>query len=265
MAGATRIVPQDVPSVRPRLTRSRLRYGLTRRCGGTIVNILTNSRFALNLDPPAPGAVIGTLLNYRGVLAARAAEFEGKPYVAPPRAPVLYVKPANTWIGGGEPIPLPAGVDAVEGGASLAIVVGRTATRVPASRAHEVVGGYAVVNDVSEPHASVYRPAVRQRCRDGFCAIGAVVSAQEVAAPDALRIRVLVNGRIATVNTTANLVRGIAQLIADVTDFMTLLPGDLLLTGVPEGMPLLRDGDRVRIEIDDLPPLENPVALEARG
>jgi 5-oxopent-3-ene-1,2,5-tricarboxylate decarboxylase/2-hydroxyhepta-2,4-diene-1,7-dioate isomerase len=215
-------------------------------------------------DPvPTFGAVIGTLLNYRGAVAARAREFGEKPYLAPPRGPVLYVKPANTWIGAGAPIPLPKDVDAVEAGASLAIVIGSTATRVPAARALDFVGGYAIVNDVCEPHASVYRPAIRQRCRDGFCVIGpSSVSRRVALTPDALRLRVYVNGRVAAENTTANLVRPIAQLIADVTEFMTLSPGDLLLSGVPEGMPLLHAGDTVRIEIDGLGTLENPVVRE---
>lgn len=218
----------------------------------------------LNSDLPTSGTVIGTLLNYRGALAARRAEFGEKPYVAPPRAPVLYVRPANTWNTAGAPIALPQGMDAVEAGASLAIVIGHTATRVPAARARDFVAGYAIVNDVCEPHASVYRPAIRQRCRDGFCVIGSRVPSHTVpAAPDALRIRVFVNDRLEAENTTANLVRSIAQLIADVTEFMTLSPGDLLLSGVPDGMPLLRPGDMARVEIDGLGALENPVLREA--
>lgn len=220
----------------------------------------------METDLPTAGTVIGTLLNYRGALAARMTEFGEKPYLAPPRAPVLYVRPANTWNAAGLPIALPQGMDAVEAGASLAIVIGRTATRVPAVRARDFVGGYAIVNDVCEPHASVYRPAVRQRCRDGFCVIGSRVPSQAMpAAPDALRIRVFVNDRLAAENTTANLVRPIAHLIADVTEFMTLSPGDLLLSGVPDGMPLLRPGDAVRVEIDGLGALENSLVRETRA
>jgi 5-oxopent-3-ene-1,2,5-tricarboxylate decarboxylase/2-hydroxyhepta-2,4-diene-1,7-dioate isomerase len=204
----------------------------------------------LRANLPTPGTVIGTLLNYRGALAARAAEFRAAPYGAPPHAPVLYVKPANTWIGGGDAIPLPADVEAVEAGASLAIAIGAVATRVPAARALDVVAGYAIVNDVCVPHASVFRPAIRQRCRDGFCAIGPTLARDD--SPHALGVRVFVNHRLAAENTTANLVRPVAQLVADVTEFMTLSPGDLLLTGVPEGMPLLYAGDRVCVEIDGL-------------
>ena len=141
------------------------------------------------------------------------------------------------------PIALPQGMDAVEAGASLAIVIGRTATRVPAVRARGFRRGL-------RDRQRRLRTA-RQRLSPGGPAAlsrwllrrsGRACSSQaRTAAPDALRIRVFVNGRIAAENTTANLVRPIAQLIADVTEFMTLSPGDLLLSGVPDGMPLLRD------------------------
>jgi len=210
---------------------------------------------------PTDGVVVGTLLNYRGALAALGDEVRAKPYLAPPVAPILYLKPANTWLADGTPIPLPAGVAELEAGAALGIVIGRTAARVRVADALSHVLGYTIVNDVCEPHASVYRPAIRQRCRDGFCPIGPwIVARDEVGAPDALALRVFVNGECRANNTTANLIRPVARLIADVTAFMTLAEGDVLLAGVPEGMPRIRAGDRVRIEIDRIGALENPVA-----
>lgn len=211
-------------------------------------------------DIPTGGTVVGTLLNFRGALAALGAAVNGPPYLAPPRAPILYVKPANTWIAHGAPIPLPAGVPELEMGATLGVVIARTACRVPADRALGFVHGYTIVNDVSEPHASVYRPAIRQRCRDGFCAIGPwVVASADLPSPDGLSMRVLVNGELRCTNTTANLIRPVAQLVADVTDFMTLNEGDVLLVGTPENAPRAGAGDRVRIEIDGIGALENAV------
>jgi 5-oxopent-3-ene-1,2,5-tricarboxylate decarboxylase/2-hydroxyhepta-2,4-diene-1,7-dioate isomerase len=212
---------------------------------------------------PTVGTIYGALLNFRGALAALGDAVSAPPYATPPHAPILYVKPANTWIPYGARIPLPPGVPQLLMGATLGVVIGRTACRVPVGRALEFVRGYAVVNDVCEPHASVYRPAIRQRCRDGFCAIGPwIVDRDAVPAPDALALRVFVNGTLRCANTTANLVRPVAWLIADVTQFLTLAEGDVLLVGTPENVPLAGSGDLVRIEIDGVGALENTVEAE---
>ena len=114
-------------------------------------------------DVPTRGTVFATLFNYRGVLAAL-----GKPLEQAPSAPVLYVKPANTWIPYGAPIALPAEVAAIEVGATLGVVIGSTASRVPIDRALAHVAGYTVVNDIGEPCIGVEVPTPRQRC-DRFC------------------------------------------------------------------------------------------------
>ena len=217
-------------------------------------------------DVPTRGTVFGTLLNYRGALAALGSAVDAAPYEAPPRAPVLYIKPANTWTPCGASIVLPTAVAAAEMGAALGIVIGTTACRVREEDALDFVAGYTVVNDVCEPHTSLHRPAIRQRCRDGFCAIGPwVIARQEVASADALRVRVLINGALASQNTTANMIRPIAKLIADVSEFMTLAAGDVLLAGVPENAPHARAGDRVRIEIEGVGALENSLIAERRS
>lgn len=213
-------------------------------------------------EPPR-GAVYGVLLNYRGALAALGDAVHAPPYKAPPRAPVLYVKPANTWTEPGAGIPVPRGVDALAMGATLALAIGRTATRVRRADALAFVEGYAVVNDVSVPHTSFHRPAVRAQCRDGFCAIGPVVAAARAGNAEARGVRVWINDALVQQNSTANLIRPAATLLEDVTAFMTLAPGDLLLVGVPENAPLARRGDRVRVEIDGLPALENTLVDEA--
>jgi 5-oxopent-3-ene-1,2,5-tricarboxylate decarboxylase/2-hydroxyhepta-2,4-diene-1,7-dioate isomerase len=209
------------------------------------------------------GTVYGVLLNYKGALAALGDAVNKPPYKAPPKAPVLYIKPANTWICDGAPIPVPEDVEALQMGAALGVVIGRTACRVPAESALDCVAGYTVVNDVSVPHESFYRPSIRFKCRDGFCPISAaIVDRARVPDPDALRARVFVDGALRQENTTANLVRSTARLIADITEFMTLEPGDVLLTGVPENAPLARAGQRVAIEIEGVGRLENPLVAE---
>ncbi|HET7627629.1 MAG TPA: fumarylacetoacetate hydrolase family protein [Bacillales bacterium] len=211
-------------------------------------------------DVPVTGTVYGTLLNYKGELAALGDAVHEAPYKAPPRAPVLYVKPANTLIGHGMPIPLPAGVERLAMGAALGLVIGRTATRVSEAEALAHVAGYTVVNDVSIPHESVYRPAVKEKARDGFCPVGPWVAERDaVADPDGVELRVYVNDELRQTATTADLLRPAARLLADVTEFMTLSAGDVLLVGVPAGAPLAGDGDRVRIEVDGVGVLENPI------
>jgi len=220
---------------------------------------------SIDWDVPTRGTVFGSLLNYRGALAALGSAVDAPPYQAPPQAPVLYIKPANTWAPWGAQIVLPSALAAVEIGAALGIVIGSTACQVPERDALDCVAGYTIVNDVCEPHASLHRPAIRQRCRDGFCPIGPwVIERHEVPSPDALRFRVLINGALAAENTTANLIRPVARLIADITEFMTLAAGDILLAGVPENAPRARAGDRVRIEIDGVGALENSFVGERR-
>ena len=206
----------------------------------------------------ASGTVIGTLLNFRGVLEGLGEQVNRAPYNAPPRAPVLYLKPENTWGLNGAAIALPDDVPAVEVGATLGVVIGHTASRVSIGRALEFVAGYTIVNDLTVPHESVFRPAIKARCRDGFCPMGpALVPRESIANPDALGIRVYVNGELRQQNDTRNLVRSVARLLVDVTEFMTLAAGDILLVGVPESSPVATAGDRVAVEIDGLGRLEN--------
>jgi 5-oxopent-3-ene-1,2,5-tricarboxylate decarboxylase/2-hydroxyhepta-2,4-diene-1,7-dioate isomerase len=205
---------------------------------------------------PVHGAVYGTLLNDRAALDALGDAVHAPPYKAPPKAPVLYLKPRNTLAGHRARVVVPDNTVGVEVGASLGIVIGRTATRVSADRASDYIAGYTLVADLSVPHASVYRPSVRFRARDGFCVVGpAVVAARHVATPDNLTIGVSLNGTAALTASTASSVRNVAQLLADVTDFMTLSAGDVLTLGVPHGSPRAHVGDTAALSIGDWPPL----------
>lgn len=217
-------------------------------------------------DVPTHGMVVGTLLNDRGALAALGDAVHAAPYGAPPQSVALYIKPKNTWTPCGVAVVLPANVREVEIGATLGIVIGTTACRVEEARALEFVAGYTIINDICEPHASVFRPALRERCRDGFCPIGPwIIARQEVGTPDALDTRVFVNGELRLTHSSANHIRSVARLIADVSEFMTLNPGDVLMAGVPGNSPRARAGDRVRIEIDRVGALENVILAEGRS
>jgi 5-oxopent-3-ene-1,2,5-tricarboxylate decarboxylase/2-hydroxyhepta-2,4-diene-1,7-dioate isomerase len=204
------------------------------------------------------GAVYGVLLNHTSALAEMGPKAAEPPYNAAPRAPVLYVKPRNTLALSGDEVVIPAGMMELEIGACLGLVVGRTACHVAAPDAPEYVAGYLIVNDVSVPHDTFYRPSIRLKARDGFCPLGpAVVARAQIRDPDALTLRVYVDGALAQTSRTADLVRSAATLMADVTEFMTLAPGDVLALGVARPCPRVRAGQSVDIVVDGLGTLSN--------
>ena len=212
------------------------------------------------------GTVYGVALNVRSELEGLGEALSQPPYGKPPVAPVLYIKPPNTYLDDGGLVPVPDGVEALEVNATLAVVIGRTATRVPEAQALDFVEGYTVAIDVCIPHANLHRPAIRQRCRDGFLPIGPQLSPRdEVADPDALEVIVAVNGRQAIRWTTAELVRPVARLIAEITDFMTLNVGDVLLVGLPPNGPLAQVGDEVQAEIQAVGRLSCTLTAEMAG
>ena len=219
--------------------------------------------FALPSGLPATrGTVYGTLLNHRDALAALGEQVHAAPYKAPPKAPVLYIKPRNTWAEPGAAVEVPADAPELEMGATLGLVIGRTACRVSEADALGHVAGYVVMNDISVPHAAVYRPSMRFKCRDGFCPIGPVVPASASIDPDVLAITVAIDGTVVQRSSTAGLIRPVAKLLADVTEFMTLHPGDVLAVGVAAGSPRARAGQQVRITIEGVGELKHTLVAE---
>ena len=211
------------------------------------------------------GTVYGTLLNHRSALAELGAKTAQPPYNAPPRAPVLYVKPRNTLAVSGDAVEIPAGMSELEVGPCLGLVIGRTACRVPKEGALQHVAGYLIVNDVSVPHDTFYRPSIRFKARDGFCPLGpAVVSREAIVDPDAVTLRTYVDGLLVQTSSTADLARSAARLLADVTEFMTLIPGDVLALGVAWPAPRVRAGQCVDIVADVLGTLSNDFVVAAR-
>ncbi|MDN7862036.1 fumarylacetoacetate hydrolase family protein [Burkholderia multivorans] len=219
--------------------------------------------------PPLPvaiGTVYGALLNERAALAALGDAVHAAPYGRPPQAPVLYIKPANTHAPDGAAVVVPAGVEALEIGASVAVVFARRATRVPAARALDYVHGFTLASDVSVPHPDYYRPAVRFKCRDGFCPLGpAIVPAGALADVDAIALSVRIDGEVVARTSTATLIRPVRELIADISAFMSFDAGDVLLLGVAGGAPHARAGSTVEIAADGVGTLRHTlVAEEAR-
>ena len=193
------------------------------------------------------GTVYGTLLNFRGEIATLSAQMTQPPYKAPPRAPVLFVKTANTWSASGAPVPVPAHVPQVEVGATIAIVMGSAAGVE-----------YVLMNDISVPHASFFRPPVKFKCLDGFLGVGA----QRVRPGPAfdvtkLKLEVRINDQLCQTIDFSHMVRSATQLRTDVAEFMSLREGDVLMLGsdcLPGGgRPLARVGDRIDISVPGMP------------
>jgi 5-oxopent-3-ene-1,2,5-tricarboxylate decarboxylase / 2-hydroxyhepta-2,4-diene-1,7-dioate isomerase len=213
--------------------------------------------------PPWPnGQVCGAVLNYRADLEGLGDRLRAAPYLAPPEAPVLYLKPRNTWIADGDPIPLPAPEVRLCVGTTLGLVFGRTCVRATEASAAEFITGLCVINDVCLPHELIFRPAIRERCRDGFCPIGAVAGMRPGGLAVERRLRTYINGELRAEWHTSQCVRSAARLIEDVSAFMTFRPGDILMLGTPRDMPIALTGDRVVAEVEGIGRLENPITAQ---
>jgi 5-oxopent-3-ene-1,2,5-tricarboxylate decarboxylase/2-hydroxyhepta-2,4-diene-1,7-dioate isomerase len=206
------------------------------------------------------GVVYGALVNHAPQLAALGEAAHAAPYKAPPAHTVLQVRPRNTLCGPGSAVAVPG---PVELGVSLGVVIGRTACRVAAEDALGVVAGYLIAAELGLPCESHYRPAVRFKARDGFTVLGPVVPAAEVDDPDQLATWVLVDGEGHHQGSTAGRVRGVAELIAAVTEFMTLQPGDVLLLGADTPAPQAAAGAAVTLGIAGLGSLSFTLVAEA--
>lgn len=214
------------------------------------------------------GTVYGTLLNFPRERDALGERMSAAPYKAPPSAPVLYLKPANTWTPHGRPIALPADAREVWVGATIAMVIGPQALVPAPHSAIECVAGYVLMNDLSLPQPNLFRPPVRFNCIDGFLGIGPeVVPAEHAGDPAAFTLEVRLDGELVQSLSFAELVRSAPQLLADVSEFMTLHPGDVLMLGsdvLDGGVRLTaRPGQRIDLDAPGFPTLSNTLATES--
>lgn len=201
------------------------------------------------------GKIVGIGLNY----ADHAAE-SGMPA---PAEPVLFLKATSSLAGAFDDVPLPPGATKVDWEVELAVVIGRTARAVDAAAALDHVAGYAVFNDISERAFQLERGGQWDKGKgcDGFGPLGPwLVTADEVPDPQALRLWLEVDGQRRQDGTTASMIFPVRELIAYVSRFMTLHPGDVIATGTPAGVGLgqrpspvfLRPGQVMRLGIDGL-------------
>ncbi|MDP9636902.1 2-keto-4-pentenoate hydratase/2-oxohepta-3-ene-1,7-dioic acid hydratase in catechol pathway [Rhodococcus fascians] len=205
------------------------------------------------LAPILASKVIAIGKNY----AAHAAEMGGEA----PETPVIFIKPNTSIVGPGAAIVLPPSSNEVHYEGELAIVIGRPCKDVPASKAYDVVLGYTVANDVSaRDHQKHDGQWTRAKGHDTFCPLGPWIETS--LDPSDLEIKTEVDGVVKQQSRTSLLLHDIPKIIEWVSAVMTLLPGDVILTGTPEGVGPITDGDSVSITVEGIGTLTNPVAAK---
>ena len=211
-----------------------------------------------------PGKIIAIGLNY-----VDHAEETGSPI---PEKPLVFAKYPNTVIGPGDAIRIPPITEQVDYEAELAVIIGRRTKGVSAAEALEHVFGYTNANDVSSRDLQFSEGGqwTRSKSIDTFCPLGPyLVTRDEVPDPQNLYIRAILNGEVVQDGTTSDMIFSVAELISFLSTGMTLVPGDIIITGTPPGVGMARDpqvclkaGDEVSIEIEGLGTLTNPVEAE---
>ncbi|MBC8948663.1 MULTISPECIES: fumarylacetoacetate hydrolase family protein [Xenorhabdus] len=203
------------------------------------------------------GTVFAVALNHSSQISFWHEAFNKEPYKTPPKTPIWFIKPRNTVINSGDVIPHPIG-ETVQSGATLALLIGKTARKVSVQNAEQYIAGYALANEVSLPETSFYRPAIKAKCRDGFCPIGQMIKTNSV---ESLDIVTEINGQEVDRWSTEDLVRSASELLAALSEFATLKAGDAILLGTPHQRITLHPADKVTVKAKGFPDLENSVVL----
>jgi 2-keto-4-pentenoate hydratase/2-oxohepta-3-ene-1,7-dioic acid hydratase in catechol pathway len=203
------------------------------------------------LSPVLPRSkVIGIGRNY----AAHAAEMGGDV----PDEPLMFMKPNTSVIGTGDPIFYPRQTSELHYEGELAVVIGRICRDVPAEKAADVIWGYTVGNDVTA--RDLQRSDVqftRAKGFDSFCPLGPWIETELDVGE--LRVQTYLNGDLKQDGTTKDMIFDVPTLVAQVSSVMTLLPGDVILTGTPEGVGPMEVGDEVEVSISGIGNLTNQV------
>ncbi|GAB2923000.1 fumarylacetoacetate hydrolase family protein [Rhodococcus aerolatus] len=187
--------------------------------------------------------------------ADHAAEMGGEA----PADPVIFLKPNTSIIGPGVPIVLPPSSSRVDYEGELAVVIGRPCKDVPAAKALEVVLGYTVANDVTaRDQQAADGQWTRGKSHDTFCPLGPWI--ETALDPSDLDLRTAVDGEVKQDSSTALLLHDVGEIIEWVSTIMTLLPGDVILTGTPAGVGPITAGQSVSVTVDGIGTLTNPVA-----
>lgn len=206
------------------------------------------------LPPVTPGKIIGLALNYR--------EHAGELGLEEPGEPVLFFKPPSSLIGHRGTIRYPDGATHCHYETELAVVMGRPCRRVSESQALEYVQGYTVANDFTcrDFIRNTFRPPVRAKGFDTFLPLGPwLVTADEIPDPGRLDLETAVNGTVCQRGNTRHLTWSVPELIAYLSQVMTLEAGDIILTGTPPGITPVHPGDVIQCTVGGVGQLINPV------
>jgi 2-keto-4-pentenoate hydratase/2-oxohepta-3-ene-1,7-dioic acid hydratase in catechol pathway len=216
---------------------------------------LTGTRYPVAdvrlLAPVLPSKVVAIGKNY----ADHAREMGGE---APPE-PVIFLKPSTAVVGPRDPIVYPVHLsDRVDFEGELAVVIGRLCRQVPPDRVPEVIFGYTCANDVTARDLQARDGQwARAKGFDTFCPLGPWIETD--VNPADLELTTIVNGEIRQISRTSLLLHDVAALVSYVSAVMTLLPGDVLLTGTPAGVGPLKEGDEVSVTVEGIGTLTNAV------
>ena len=191
-----------------------------------------------------------------------------------PEIPVVFIKATSSIVGQGEPIILPkAGPEEVDYEAELAVIIGKKVKNVAVSNAGKYIFGYTCANDVSARDWQFHKQKhqwARGKSFDTFCPIGPyIVTADELEDPDKLTIKSVLNGNVMQNSSTSDMFFTVAEIVSNLSQSITLLPGTIIMTGTPEGVGFtreppvfLRGGDTISVIIERIGELTNPVVIE---
>ena len=200
------------------------------------------------------GTVYGTLMNFASEHRALAAQMPEPPYKGAPIAPVLYIKTANTFSDYEATISLPRNVPNVQVRASIGLVMSTAGA----------VDALVLLNDLTVPHASFYRPPVKTKCVDGFLGIAqSLCTVGDLNRLNDLQITVQINDTHVQTIHLIEMIRSPSQLLTDVRDFIDLQPGDVLMLGSPFDVPLAKSGDHITITAPGFARVSNTLIVQS--
>lgn len=214
-----------------------------------------------------PSKMVGIGLNYR--------DHAQEASMAIPKEPVIFLKATTSLSGPFDPIPLPANSQKVDWEVEIAIVIGKKASLVSEQEAANYIAGYALVNDVSERSYQLEGTGqwTKGKSFDGFGPLGPYfIPAAQLSDPQHVGLQLSVNGKVMQSSNTANMIFGINYLVSYISQYMTLLPGDVIITGTPAGVGLghkpavyLKEGDEVVLNGDGLGTQRHKVVRFKKG
>lgn len=208
----------------------------------------------VNLLPPViPSKIICVGLNYHSHVK------ESRSAIKPPERPLIFLKPPSSMLHHGGEIVYPPEVDRVDYEAELGVVIGRKGRSIPINQVDEFIFGYTCVNDVTARNLqAIDGQWTRAKGFDSFCPVGPeVVTGID---PSDLAVEAYLNGERKQSGRTSEMIFSIPYLIEYISSIMTLLPGDIISTGTPQGIDPMQKGDRIEVRIEKVGSLVNKIA-----